>query len=250
MGFSPAGADLTGIKAPGAPRGSVRAMRAADIMVKDVVSAAPEASVQELAALMLERRISGMPVVDGAGRLLGIVSEGDLIRRPEIDTDRVKLGWLRLLVSDEARARDFVKSHGRKAREVMTQPAITVAADAPLAEVVRLMERHRVKRLPVVEKGKLVGLVTRIDLLRAVAARQAATPVERSDDELRQKIVSMLRDEDWAASAVVHVQVENGVAQLWGTVESGDQREALLLAVRGVAGVKDVQPHLGRALPG
>ncbi|MEX2242043.1 MAG: CBS domain-containing protein [Burkholderiales bacterium] len=225
-------------------------MKAADIMVKDVVTAGPEASVQELAAIMLERRISGMPVVDGSGRLLGVVSEGDLIRRPEIDTDRVKLGWLRLLLSDEALARDFVKSHGRKAREVMTQPAISVAADAPLAEVVRLMERHRVKRLPVVEKGKLVGLVTRTDLLRAVVARQAAAPVERSDDELRQKIVSMLRDEDWASSAVVHVQVENGVAQLWGTVESQDQREALLLAVRGVPGVKGVQPHLGRALPG
>jgi len=225
-------------------------MKAADIMVKDVVTAGPEASVKELAAIMLERRISGMPVVDGGGRLLGIVSEGDLIRRPEIDTDRVKLGWLRLLLSDEARARDFVKSHGRKAREVMTQPAISVAADAPLAEVVRLMERHRIKRLPVVENGRLVGLVTRTDLLRAVVARQAAAPVERSDEDLRQRIVLMLRGEDWASSAVVHVQVENGVAQLWGTVESQDQREALLLAVRGVPGVKDVQPHLGRVLPG
>jgi CBS domain-containing protein len=225
-------------------------MKAADIMVKDVVTAGPEASVKELAAIMLERRISGMPVVDGGGRLLGIVSEGDLIRRPEIDTDRVKLGWLRLLLSDEARARDFVKSHGRKAREVMTQPAISVAADAPLAEVVRLMERHRIKRLPVVENGRLVGLVTRTDLLRAVVARQAAAPVERSDEDLRQRIVLMLRGEDWASSAVVHVQVESGVAQLWGTVESQDQREALLLAVRGVPGVKDVQPHLGRVLPG
>lgn len=225
-------------------------MKAADIMVKEVVTAAPEASVKELAALMLERRISGMPVVDGNGRVLGIVSEGDLIRRPEIETDRVKQGWLRLLLSDEARARDFVKSHGRKAREVMTQPAISVAADAPLAEVVRLMERHRVKRLPVVEKGRLVGLVTRTDLLRAVVARQAAPALELKDEELRMRIDSMLRDEDWAASAVVHVQVENGVAQLWGTVESREQREALLLAVRDVPGVKDVQPHLGRALPG
>ena len=225
-------------------------MKAADIMVKDVVTAGPEASVRELATIMLERRISGMPVVDGGGRLLGIVSEGDLIRRPEIDTDRVKLGWLRLLLSDEARARDFVKSHGRKAREVMTQPAISVVADAPLAEVVRLMERHRIKRLPVVEKGKLVGLVTRTDLLRAVVARQALPSADVKDEELRARIDAMLRDEDWASSAVVHVQVEGGVAQLWGTVESEDQREALLLAVRGVPGVKDVQPHLGRVLPG
>jgi CBS domain-containing protein len=225
-------------------------MKAADIMVKDVVTAGPEASVKELATIMLERRISGMPVVDGGGRLLGIVSEGDLIRRPEIDTDRVKLGWLRLLLSDEARARDFVKSHGRKAREVMTQPAISVTADAPLAEVVRLMERHRIKRLPVVEQGKLVGLVTRTDLLRAVVARQALPRADVKDEELRARIDAMLRDEDWASSAVVHVQVEGGVAQLWGTVESEDQREALLLAVRGVPGVKDVQPHLGRVLPG
>lgn len=225
-------------------------MKAAEIMVKDVVTTGPEASVQELATLMLERRISGLPVVDGSGRLLGIVSEGDLIRRPEIDTDRVKLGWLRLLLSDEARARDFVKSHGRKAREVMTQPAISVATDAPLAEVVRLMARHRIKRLPVVDKGRLVGLVTRTDLLRAVAARQAVAPADVKDEELRARIDVMLREEDWAASAVVYVQVEKGVAQLWGTVESQEQREALILAVRGVPGVKDVQPHLGRVLPG
>lgn len=225
-------------------------MKAAEIMVKDVVTTGPEASVQELATLMLERRISGLPVVDGSGRLLGIVSEGDLIRRPEIDTDRVKLGWLRLLLSDEARARDFVKSHGRKAREVMTQPAISVATDAPLAEVVRLMARHRIKRLPVVDKGRLVGLVTRTDLLRAVAARQAVAPADVKDEELRARIDAMLREEDWAASAVVYVQVEKGVAQLWGTVESQEQREALILAVRGVPGVKDVQPHLGRVLAG
>ncbi len=225
-------------------------MNAADIMVKDVVTVGPDAPVMDIAALMLERHISGLPVVDGNGRVLGIVSEGDLIRRPEIETDRVKLGWLRLLVSDEARARDFVKHHGRTAREVMTQPALSVAVDTPLAEVVRLMERHRVKRLPVVERGKLAGLVTRTDLLRALVSRKSPPAAELKDEELRARIDAMLRREDWASSAMVHVQVENGVAQLWGTVESKEQREALLVAVRGVPGVKDVQPHLGRALPG
>jgi CBS domain-containing protein len=225
-------------------------MKVADIMVKEVISVGPDATVREVASLMLERRISGMPVIDGDGHVLGIVSEGDLIRRPEIETDRVKAGWLRLFLSDEARARDFVKSHGRRVREVMTQPAICVTPDTQLAVVVQLMERHRVKRLPVVERGKLAGLVTRADLLRALVARQAAPPVELNDVEVRQRIVSMLRDEDWAASAVVQIQVENGVALLWGTVESAEQREALLVAVRGVPGVKDVQPHLGRALPG
>jgi len=125
-----------------------------------------------------------------------------------------------------------------------------VAPDTPLAVVVQLMERRRVKRLPVVEHGRLVGLVTRADLLRALVTRQAEAPVATSDQELRVRIDSMLRDEDWAASAVVYVQVENGVAQLWGTVESNAQLEALILAVRELPGVKDVQPHMGRTIPG
>ncbi len=225
-------------------------MIVADIMVRNVISVGPDATVREVASLMLERRISGVPVVNDARRVLGVVSEGDLIRRPEIGTDQVKTGWLHLFLSDEERARDFVKSHGRKAREVMTQPAICVTPDTQLAVVVQLMERHRIKRLPVLEHDRLAGVVTRADLLRALVAHQAAPAVAASDQELRASIVSMLRDEDWAASAVVHVQVENGVAQLWGTVESAPQREALLVAVRGVPGVKDVRPHLGHALPG
>jgi osmotically-inducible protein OsmY len=112
------------------------------------------------------------------------------------------------------------------------------------------MERHRVKRLPVVDNGRLVGLVTRADLLRAMVAHQVVSPAASSDRELRDRIDAMLRGEDWATSAFVNVQVENGVAELWGTVESNAQREALILAVRGVPGVKDVQPHLGRTMAG
>ena len=147
-------------------------MKAADIMVKDVITVGPEALILDVATLMLERRISGVPVVDEAGRLVGVLSEGDLIRRPEIETDKIRRGWLGLFVSIEEKARDFVKSHARLAREVMTQPAISVAPETPLAEVVHLMERKRIKRLPVVAQGKLVGIVTRTDLLRALVARQ------------------------------------------------------------------------------
>lgn len=225
-------------------------MKVAEVMVTKVHSVGPDASVREAASMMLERRISGMPVVDDQGRVLGIVSEGDLIRRPEIETDRAPAGWLHVFLSDEERAREFVKSHGRKVREVMTQPAICVAPDTALAAVVRLMERHRVKRLPVVEHGRLAGMVTRADLLRALVTRQAQAPVAASDQELRARIDMMLREEDWAASAVVYVEVENGVAQLWGTVESHAQLEALTVAVRGLPGVKDVQAHLGRSIPG
>lgn len=226
-------------------------MNAADIMVKDVITVGPETPVREVALLMLEKGISGVPVVDGKRRVLGIISEGDLIRRPEIETDHAPTGWLSLFLSDEERARDFVRSHGREAREVMSKPAISVTPDTPLAEVVRRMERHRIKRLVVAEHGTLAGVVTRTDLLRALVARQNIMPIaESSDQELRGRIDSMLRAEDWAASAYVNIQVENGVAHLWGTVESVEQREALILAVRGVPGVKDVQPHLGRELPG
>jgi CBS domain-containing protein len=225
-------------------------MNAAEIMTREVISVGPETPVREIAAMMLERRISGVPVVDAGGHVLGIVSEGDLIRRPELETDRARTGWLGLFLSEEDRARDFVKSHGRLAREVMTKPATCVGPETPLDEVVRLMERLRVKRLPVVENGKLAGLVTRTDLLRAMVSRRAAAPAASSDQEVRDRIDAMLRDEDWASSAFVNVQVENGVAHLWGTVESAAQREALILAVRGVPGVNDVQPHLGRSMPG
>lgn len=225
-------------------------MKVGDIMIREVICVGPDEPVRDIALAMLTRRISGVPVVDAERRVIGIVSEGDLIRRPELQTDQARGGWLGLFLSDDERARDFVKTHGLKAREVMTQPAIGVAPDTPLAEVVRLMERNRVKRLPVVENGKLAGLVTRTDLLRALVARPAVSPAAASDQDLRERIDSMLRHEDWATSAFVNVQVEQGVAHLWGTVETAAQREALILAVRGVPGVRGVQPHLGRTMPG
>lgn len=225
-------------------------MKVADVMVREVASVTPDTPVREVASLMLEKRISGVPVVDAMRRVVGIVSEGDFLRRPEIGTDHVPAGWLSLFLSDEERARGFVKSHGRMAREVMTQPAICVAPDAPLPEVVRLMERHRIKRLPVVERGKLAGIVTRIDLLRAVVSRPPESSAAVSDRELCERIDTLLRSEDWAEGAVVYVKAQSGVVQLWGTVESGAQRDALLLAVGGLPGVKDLQLHLGRSLAG
>lgn len=225
-------------------------MKAADIMSREVVSVGPDEPVREIARLMLARRISGVPVVNAERHVLGVVSEGDLIRRPELETDQARGGWLNLFVSDDERARDFIKSHGLKASEVMTQPAICVAPEMPLADVVRLLERHRIKRLPVTENGRLAGLVTRADLLRALASRPAASASGLDDRQLRERIEAMLRTETWAASAIVNVQVEAGVAQLWGTVESASQRDALVLAVRGVPGIRDVQAHLGRLMAG
>jgi len=234
------------INTAGVPRTRLKAMNAGDIMVKDVVSVGPETPVREVASLMLERRISGVPVVDGERRVLGVVSEGDLIRRPEIGTYQSPTGWLTVFLSQEDSARDFVKTHGLLASEVMSRPAICVAPETPLAEVVRLLDRHRVKRLPVVERGQLAGLVTRAELLRALVARQAIPPVTPGDQEIRDRIEAILRSEVWAPSTFVNVQVTEGVVQLWGAVNSSVQRDALVLAVRGTPGVREVQQHFGR----
>jgi CBS domain-containing protein len=242
--------NLTKVKQADSSRSSLCRMRVDQIMARDVVSVLPEASVREIASLMLERRISGVPVVDAEGKVLGVVSEGDLIRRPEIETDRTGRGWLSMFVSDEERARDFVKSHGRRAREVMTQPAVCVAPQTALDEAVRIMERHHIKRLPVIEQGRLVGLMTRADLVRALLQRQHVPAPAQSDQELRQHVEALLRSEDWGAGAYINVVVEAGVVQLWGTVDSGAQREAVLLAVSSLDGVKGVQAYLGRSMPG
>jgi CBS domain-containing protein len=220
-------------------------MNAGDIMVRDVFSVGPQTPVREVASLMLERHISGVPVIDGERRVLGVVSESDLIRRPEIGTYQSPTGWLTVFLSQDESARDFVKTHGLLASEVMTRPAICVSPATPLADVVRLFERHRVKRLPVVERGQLVGLVTRAELLRALVARQTIPPVAAGDEEIRARIEEILRSETWAPSTVVNVQVTAGVVQLWGAVSSNAQRDALVLAVRGTPGVKEVQQHLG-----
>jgi len=210
----------------------------------------PEASVREVASLMLERRISGVPVVDSERRVLGIISEGDLIRRPEIGTYTSPTGWLTVFLSRDESARDFVKTHGLLAKEVMSRPAICVAPETPLADIVRLFDRHRVKRLPVVEHGRLAGLVTRADLLRALVARQAMPPIASGDQEIRERIDAILRAEVWAPSAYINVQVSEGVVQLWGMVNSIAQRDALVLAVRGTPGVRDVQQHIGCTMVG
>jgi len=188
-------------------------------------------------------------VVDGERRVLGVVSEGDLLRRPEIGTDREDRGWLSILVSDQTRARDFVKSRGRAAREVMTQPAICVAAETSLEEAIDVMERHGIKRLPVLEQGRLAGLMSRADVVKAWL-RQQAPPLSKSDRDLRELVVARLRSLAWTESARINVEAEGGVVRLWGTVESATQRNTIVLAVGSLDGVKDVQAYLGTSIAG
>src|SRR5574341_708879 len=224
-------------------------MKARDVMTEPALSVAPEAPLREVAALMLERRISGVPVVDRAGRVVGVVSEGDFLRRPEIDTDSPGSRWLRFFTSPDEQARDYIKTHGRTASDVMSAPAVTVVADASLATVARAMSANGVKRLPVVGDGRLIGIVTGADLLRAVCAHPA-TAHEASDEEIRKGLAEILRTADWAAGAIVDVQVAQGAVQLRGSVDSVAQREALVLAARGVPGVRSVEAHLAQLRPG
>jgi CBS domain-containing protein len=226
-------------------------MKVRDIMTTQIVTVTEEAAVSEIAALMLDKGISGVPVVDGRGDLVGMISEGDLIHRAEIGTEEPRSWWLNLFTGQEDRARDYVKSHGAHARDVMTRPARYVDADVPIAEVARRLERERVKRLPVLDDGKLAGIVSRADLLRALAARPALSPEApaATDRNIRDSLMRTLDHEDWAASAMVNVIVSDGVVNLWGVVDTEDQRRAIKVAAENTPGVKGVEDHMGREIP-
>ena len=226
-------------------------MKARDVMTPNVVSVPADMTVPGVAKLMLERRISAVPVVDGE-RVVGIISEGDLIRRPELGTDKPRSRWLRIFMSDEDRARDYVKTHGGRARDVMSTPVASVSPEASLTDIVNLMSGRRIKRVVVLENGKLAGIVTRSDLLRMLHAREAlpTESVPSDDASIRAKILKAIDGQGWAASAIINVQVTEGTAYLWGVVDSEDQRKAIHVAVKGVPGVRAIEDHLGKVLAG
>lgn len=228
-------------------------MKASDVMTPTVMTVTPETPVPEIAQMMLERHVSGLAVVDAKGAIVGVVSEGDLIRRPEIGTDKPRSGWLRFFLSDEDLARNYVKTHGLQAKDIMARPAETVAPDADLAAVVRVLDAKRIKRVFVVDKGRLAGVITRADLLRALHAREelAAKAVPTTDQEIRANILKAVGEqENWASGTVLNVQVADGVAHIWGQVEFESQRKALVLLVENVPGVKSVEAHLVHRLAG
>jgi len=227
-------------------------MKARDVMTPNVISVPVDMAVPEIAKLMLDRRVSAVPVVDTGKRVVGIISEGDLMRRPELGTDKPRSRWLRLFMGDEDRARDYVKTHGGHANDVMSQPVASVSPEATLADIVNLMTKRHIKRVLVLEKGKLVGMVTRSDLLRTLHAREALPTenVPKDDSSIRSTILETIDKQGWAASAIINVQVTDGTAHLWGGVDSEEQRRAILVAVEGVRGVRAIEDHLGKMLAG
>lgn len=225
-------------------------MLARDVMTTSVVTVSPATSVQEVAQLLLEHHISAVPVVDAEGRLAGIVSEGDLIRRPEMGTEPRQSWWLTLLGGPEDSARDYVKVHGRRASDVMTRRVVTVAEDTPVAEIARLLEERRIKRVPVVRDGRLVGIVSRADLVRALASQPApAAKAAPSDRALREQVLRALLSAGVTVPSHVNVVVTEGVVHLWGLAESDEGRRACRVAVEGVPGVRAVEDHLGTIQP-
>ena len=221
-------------------------MNAADIMTPDVIVARPETPLMELVDLMLTNRISGVPVVDN-GILVGIVSEGDLLRRAETGTEKRRSQLLELVSSTAANAADYVRTHGRRTREVMTADVIAVTPETPMGEIADILETRRIKRVPVVRDGKLLGIVTRANLLRALASslHAEAVTVNADDRTIRGALLEEFRHHKWASQvAQFDVTVRDGVVHLWGIVRGEDHRQAMLVAAENTAGVKSVADHL------
>jgi CBS domain-containing protein len=220
-------------------------MKASEIMTLGVVTVRPETSLREAASLMLERGVSGLPVVDEMGRLVGMVTEGDLLRRAEIGTERRRPHWLELLLGSGRLANEYVHSHARKVQDVMTPEVITVSRDAPLEDVVNILEQRRVKRVPVTRGDKLVGIISRANLVQALARLAQEAPPTRPDDEAaREKIMAELNKQPWAPRASLNVIVRGGVAELWGVICDERERDAIRVAAENVSGISKVIDHL------
>lgn len=225
-------------------------MRAADVMTPTVITVDPQTSVQQLAVLLSERGISGAPVVDSSGNMIGIVSEGDLLHRAELGTEkrdeRRRSWWLEHYAS--GLAQDYVKSHGRTVRDIMTRDVITVTEDASLADVAMLLETHRIKRVPVMRDGKIVGILSRANLVRALGATLAAPAAVSTDDDraIRARLLSELGRQSWAGKVWAQdIIVSGGIVHLWfGSDESEVRRQAVRVVAQNSAGVRGIEEHI------
>jgi CBS domain-containing protein len=219
-------------------------MNAGDVMVSPVVTVKPSASVKEVAKLLLERRISAVPVVDEKGKVVGIVSEGDLLHRAESDTERRRSWWLLGLTGEDTLADEYVKAHARKVADIMTSNVITAASDTPLHELAALMETNSIKRVPIVKDGQPVGIVSRSNLVQAVASVPPGLEIPLSDADIREKLLTHLQAQAWARPWLLNVLVNDGVVTLWGVTRSDEERTAIRVAAESVPGVRAVDNNL------
>jgi len=226
-------------------------MNAADVMAQPVISIPQDASILEAIRLMLQHKISGLPVVDATGRLVGIVTEGDFLRRIETGTQHRRPRWIEFLIGPGRLASEYVQSRARKVEEIMTPEVRTVQQDASLEDVVRLMERRRVKRVPVLRGQDLVGIVTRANVMRALAgAIKGAQPVSTDDAAIRDRLLAELEKQSWAPTGAIDIAVSDGVVTLSGVITDDRERQALRVAAENIQGVRKVEDQLAWLVPG
>lgn len=219
-------------------------MQARDVMVSPVITVKPSASVREVAETLVNKRISAVPVVDDQGHLLGIVSEGDLLHRAEAATQRRHSWWLRGLLGGDTLASEYIKAHSRSVSDVMTKRVITADPDTPLHEIAALLERNFIKRVPIVENGRIVGIVSRANLVQALASNRKPLESPISDTAIREKILTELNGQPWAHTALLNVTVNSGVVDLWGIAQSETERKAIRVAAEAVPGVRAVHDNM------
>jgi CBS domain-containing protein len=220
-------------------------MEAQDVMSRPVFSTTPTDSLTSAIRVMLQNHISGLPVIDADGRIQGMLTEGDLLRRVETGTQRQRPRWIAFLRGPGRLADEYVQTHARKVSEVMTPDPVTVAEDTPLEEVVSLMEKHRIKRVPVMRGDKVVGIISRANLLYALAnIARDAKPVSLDDRAIRERLLEELGRQSWAPTGSLDIMVRDGIVQLWGTITDERERQATIVAAENIPGVKRVEDHL------
>lgn len=224
-------------------------MRAHQIMSRQVITIDPDASITDAIHTMLAHHVSGLPVVDSKGRLVGIVSESDFIRRAELGTERRRGRLLAFLAGADRAALDYARQHGRKVREIMTPNPATIQLDTPLVEIASLMEARNVKRLPVVQGDRVVGIVTRSDFLPAVANLPKSTQsISEGDEQIRSAVIAAMENASWAPCGL-NVSVKDGVVGLRGVVKGKHAREAAIIAAENVGGVTGVEDYMYDRIP-
>jgi CBS domain-containing protein len=223
-------------------------MRAVEVMTTKVITVGENASVAEVAKLLAERGISAVPVVDKHHKVIGMVSEGDLLHRTETGTEKCRSWWLEMMASTNQLAGDYIKSHSANVKDVMTRDVISVSDTTPLADIAILLEANRIKRVPVVRDGKLVGIVSRANLVRALAmtVNEPPSSVELDDRTIRDELLAELKAQKWAEVSPANVTVKDGVVHLWSSYLSEQEKRALVVAAENTPGVRRVEDHMRR----
>lgn len=220
-------------------------MKARDVMVREVVTVGPDTDVTEAVALLVEHDISALPVVDGDNDLIGILSEADLLERQELGAEHRHPWWIETLMPASTLAKEFAKAHGKKVSEVMSTDVITAGADAPVAEIAALLERHRIKRVPIVSDGKVVGIVSQSNLIQALASSKPVSEAKSETDHgIRLELLDRLGKQKWTNFGSRNVIVQDGVVHLWGLISSESERKALTALAHEVPGVSDVADEM------